>query len=51
MDICERIVEYTPDAILVVGLDGRITRVNPQAARLFGYGPDGGAGRSAGGTR
>ncbi len=40
MDICERIVEYTPDAILVVGLDGRITRVNPQAARLFGYDRD-----------
>jgi PAS domain S-box-containing protein len=37
MDICERIVECTPDAILVVGLDGRITRVNPQAERLFGY--------------
>jgi PAS domain S-box-containing protein len=33
----ETLVAAAPDAILVVGEDGRITAVNPQAERLFGY--------------
>lgn len=40
LDIFERIVEHTPDAILVVEPGGLIVRVNPQAARLFGYARD-----------
>ena len=37
MDIYQRIFEDTPDALLVVDQAGRISRANPQAARLFGY--------------
>jgi PAS domain S-box-containing protein len=36
----EALVAAAPDAIIVVGQDGRITAVNPQAERLFGYTPD-----------
>jgi len=41
MDIYQRIFEFTPDALLVVDVDGRIRQANPQAERLFGY-PQGG---------
>lgn len=37
MEIYERIFEFTPDALLVVGADGRISRGNQQAELLFGY--------------
>ena len=37
MDIFERIFEFTPDALLVVGSDGRIRRANHQAEVLFGH--------------
>lgn len=30
--------QYAPDAIIVVNKDGRITRVNAQAEKIFGYG-------------
>jgi PAS domain S-box-containing protein len=33
----EGLFEFAPDAILVVGRDGRIIRVNKQTERLFGY--------------
>ncbi len=33
----EEIFEHLPDAILIVGRDGRIQRVNAQAEKLFGY--------------
>lgn len=41
MDIYQRIFEFTPDALLVVDVEGRIRQANPQAERLFGY-PAGG---------
>lgn len=37
MEIFERIFEFTPDALLVVGPDGRIRRANHQAEVLFGH--------------
>ena len=37
MEIFERIFENTPDALLVANHEGRVLRVNAQAARLFGY--------------
>lgn len=37
MEIFERIFEFTPDALLVVGQDGRIRRANYQAEVLFGH--------------
>lgn len=37
MEIYERIFEFTPDALLVVGPDGRIRRANTQAETLFGH--------------
>jgi len=37
MDIFERIFESTPDALLVVGADGRIARANQQAEVVFGH--------------
>ena len=33
----EGLFEFAPDAILVIGSDGRVVRVNQQAERLFGY--------------
>ncbi|HEY4243233.1 MAG TPA: PAS domain S-box protein [Kofleriaceae bacterium] len=33
----ERLFEYAPDAILIVGTDGRIRLVNAQTEALFGY--------------
>jgi len=41
MNIYESVFEFTPDAILVVGADGLISRANQTAERLFGY-PRGG---------
>jgi PAS domain S-box-containing protein len=35
-----RLLESTPDAIIIAGPGGRITLVNAQAERLFGYGRD-----------
>lgn len=37
--------ETAPDAMIVVDRDGRIVLANPQAARLFGYPPEGLAGQ------
>lgn len=34
----ERLFEFSPDAIIVSDQDGRITEVNSQVERLFGYG-------------
>ena len=33
------IIDSSPDALLLVGLDGRIVRVNSRVESLFGYGP------------
>jgi PAS domain S-box-containing protein len=33
------VFEHAPDGILLVGMDGRIREANPEAVRLFGYGP------------
>ncbi len=33
----QRAVEYLADALIVIGLDGGIRRVNPAAERMFGY--------------
>jgi len=41
MDIYQRIFQFTPDALLVVDVDGRIRHANPQAERMFGYPPGG----------
>ena len=38
--IYQRIFEFTPDALLVVDPDGRITLMNAQAESLFGYARD-----------
>ncbi|HSI95949.1 MAG: PAS domain S-box protein [Methylophilaceae bacterium] len=35
-----RVVESAPNAIILVGQDGRITLVNAQTEKLFGYGRD-----------
>jgi diguanylate cyclase (GGDEF)-like protein/PAS domain S-box-containing protein len=37
VEIYKRIFEVSPDAILVVDPEGRITKVNAQVARMFGY--------------
>jgi PAS domain S-box-containing protein len=36
----KKIFESAPDAIVVTDREGRIVRVNSQAGRMFGYGPD-----------
>jgi len=36
-DIADEILEHLPDAVLVVGRDGRIERANLQAETLFGF--------------
>ena len=33
----EKLLDFLPDAILVVNRDGRICEINPQTERLFGY--------------
>jgi formate hydrogenlyase transcriptional activator len=35
--IFEKLFEFSPDAILVTGLDGRIQNLNAQAERIFSY--------------
>jgi len=45
MDIYQRIFQFTPDALLVVDVDGRIRQANPQAERMFGYPPGGVSGQ------
>jgi PAS domain S-box-containing protein len=35
-----RVVEASPTALVLVGPDGRIEMVNPQAERMFGYPPE-----------
>lgn len=35
----QRVLEATPDALVLVDVAGRIVQVNPAAERLFGYGP------------
>ncbi|MEM2786470.1 MAG: PAS domain S-box protein, partial [Candidatus Nitrosotenuis sp.] len=37
LKMSERLVESNPDALLIVDLEGRITQVNPQAQKMFGY--------------
>lgn len=37
MSLYARIFEFIPDAVLVVGADGRIREANPQAATMFGF--------------
>jgi PAS domain S-box-containing protein len=33
------LIDYLPDAVIIVDADGRITRANPRTAALFGYEP------------
>jgi PAS domain S-box-containing protein len=42
----EEVLDAAPDAMVIVGLDGRIARVNGQTERLFGYTRDELLGRS-----
>jgi PAS domain S-box-containing protein len=35
--LAERVFEFSPDAILVVGSGGLVREANPQTARIFGY--------------
>ena len=37
LDLVRRLIEFTPDAMLVVSTDGQITLANSQAEILFGY--------------
>ena len=37
IDIFERIFESTPDGLMVVGKEARITHANAQAVMMFGY--------------
>lgn len=34
------LIDYLPDAVIIVDADGRITRANPRTATLFGYEPE-----------
>jgi formate hydrogenlyase transcriptional activator len=38
--VFQTLFESAPDALMLVGADGRIIRANAQAERLFGYSPD-----------
>ena len=40
MEMFEKIFESAPDAIVVTDRQGRIVRVNGEAEKLFGYGPN-----------
>jgi len=40
MTVFKTIFESSPDAIVITNREGRIVRVNTEAERLFGYGPD-----------
>ena len=35
--LAEKLVEFSPDAIVVIDGDGRIAEVNPQVEKMFGY--------------
>ena len=37
LDLVRRLIEFTPDAMLVVSTDGQIALANSQAELLFGY--------------
>lgn len=39
MDLYQQVFEYSPDGLLLVAQDGRITQANGRACSLFGYAP------------
>lgn len=39
-NLAEKVFEFSPDAVLLVGSDGLIREANPQTARVFGYSRD-----------
>jgi len=39
-DSIDRLLAVAPDAMIIIGADGRVTHVNTQAQKLLGYSQD-----------